>query len=257
MYTLIVSICLSTQGVQEPATLRGGMWLPRLGGTITDGGGAVDFETNIDLREQESVPVLEFQVEPVQNIVMSLSFFDFSTSGSGSYRGTDVYGSMTLANGDLWSASTELQSVGVEAAWEVWQPYKTDDDATLSFAPVAGLRWFGVKTRLENVTAGQEVRHQNSWIALQGGLEIDFKWDMKGTHSIVDSMGISAQVLAGSMFGGDGGWMGSIQATLSFYFSESTALFFGYRLQELNAEDGNYTFDAGLQGLFIGGEVRF
>jgi len=150
-----------------------------------------------------------------------------------------------------------MQSVGVEAAWEVWQPYKTGDDATLSFAPVAGLRWFGVKTRLENRTTGQEVRHQNSWIALQGGLEMEFKWDMKGVNSIVDSMGISGQVLAGTMFGGDGGLMGSIQATLSLYFSESVAGFLGYRLQELNAEDGNYTFDAGLQGLFVGGEIRF
>ncbi len=257
MHTLIVLICFSAQGVQEPATLRGGMWLPRLGGTITDGVGAVDLETNIDLRAGESVPILEFQVEPVQNIVMSLSFFDFSTSGSGSYRGNDVYGSMTLANGDLWSASIDIQSVCVEAAWEVWQPYKTGDDATLSFAPVAGLRWFGVKTRLENRTTGQEVRHQNSWIALQGGLEMEFKWDMKGVNSIVDSMGISGQVLAGTMFGGDGGLMGSIQATLSLYFSESVAGFLGYRLQELNAEDGNYTFDAGLQGLFVGGEIRF
>jgi hypothetical protein len=32
---------------------------------------------------------------------------------------------------------------------------------------------------------------------------------------------------------------------------------FGYRLQELRAEDGDYTFEAGLQGLFIGGEFRF
>jgi hypothetical protein len=257
MHTLLLSICLSTQGIQEPATLRGGVWLPRLGGTIADGGGAIDFETNIELRAQESVPVLEFKVEPVQNIVMSLSFFDFSTSGSGTYRGADTYGSMTMNNGDLWTASTDLQSVGFEAAWEVWQPYKTADDATLSFAPVAGLRWFGVKTRLENVTVGQEVRHQNSWIALQGGLEMEFKWDTSGVTNLVDSMGISGQFLAGALFGEEGGSMWSVRAGLSLYFSESVAGFFGYRLQELNAEDGNYMFDAGLQGLFVGGEIRF
>ena len=79
MHTLIVLICFSAQGVQEPATLRGGMWLPRLGGTITDGVGAVDLETNIDLRAGEGVPILEFQVEPVENIVMSFSFLDFFT----------------------------------------------------------------------------------------------------------------------------------------------------------------------------------
>ena len=257
MYTILLSFCLSAQGIPEAATLRGGVWMPRMGGTITDGGGAIDFETNIDLRNKESIPVLEFQVKPVENIVMSLSFFDFSVSGSGAYRGNDTYGTMTLNDGDLWSGSTDMQSVGLEAAWQIWRPYKTGDDATLSFAPIAGLQWFGVKTQLENITSSQQVIHQNSWIALQGGLEMDFRWEVDGVSPVLDSMGISSQLLAGSIFGGDGGWMASIQATLSFYFSESVAGFFGYRLQELNAEDGNYTFDAGLQGLFVGGEIRF
>ncbi len=257
MITILLSICLSTQGVQEPAQLRGGVWLPRLGGTITDGGGAVDFETNINLRNKESVPMIEFQVEPIADIVVSLSFFDFATDGSGSYSGNDTYGGMALANGDLWSASTDLQSVGFEAAWEVWQPYDAGDATTLSFAPIASMRWFGVKTRLENVTTAQEVTHQNSWIALQGGLEMDFRWDMSHSTDVIDAMSISAQILGGTLIGGDGGFIGSIQATLSIYFTDSIAGFFGYRLQELNGEDGNYTFDAGLQGLFVGGEIRF
>ncbi len=256
MQTFFLLLCLTTQPIEEPATLRGGVWMPRLGGTITDGG-SIDFETNIDLRTKETIPVLEFEVKPIQNIVMSLSFFDFSTSGNGSYNGNDTYGSVAFNSGDLWSATTDLQSVGVEASWEVWQPYKRGDNATLSFAPVAGLRWYGVKTFVENRTSSQSVSRHNSWLALQGGLEMEFKWDMGGVDSPLDSMGIGSQVLAGTMFGGDGGWVGSIQATLSFYFSESAAGFFGYRLQELNAEDGNYTFDAGLQGLFVGGEIRF
>jgi hypothetical protein len=49
----------------------------------------------------------------------------------------------------------------------------------------------------------------------------------------------------------------SIQAGLSLGFTESASAFFGYRLQELTADDGAYTFDAGLQGLFVGAEIRF
>jgi hypothetical protein len=257
MYTIILVLCLQAQGIETPAMMRGGVWLPRLGGTITDGGGAVDFETNIDLRRKETIPVVEFKVKPVEDVVMSLSFFDFSVSGSGTYAGNDTYGAMVMASGNRWSASTEMQSVGFEAAWEVWQPYKAKNGTTLSFAPVAGLRWFGVTTRLENRTTSLAVEHQNSWIALQGGLEMDFRWEMDSVTSMIDSMGISAQGLAGSMFGGDGGSMWTAQAGVSLYFNSSTALFFGYRLQELNADDGNYTFDAGLQGLYLGGELRF
>ena len=81
MQIVILSVCLCTQGIQEPAMFRGGVWLPRLGGTITDGGGAIDFETNIDLRDQETVPLIEFKIEPIEDVVMGFSFFDFSTSG--------------------------------------------------------------------------------------------------------------------------------------------------------------------------------
>ncbi len=86
---------------------------------------------------------------------------------------------------------------------------------------------------------------------------MNFVWKTDNALGDNTSMGINGKFLAGPVFGGDGGWVGSIEATLSFYFSESFAGFFGYRLQELNAEDGFYTFDAGLQGLFVGCEVRF
>jgi hypothetical protein len=237
--------------------LRGGAWLPRLGGTITDGGGAIDFETNINLRDREVLPLLEFQVEPIDDVVLHLFFFDFSTSGNGAYAGNDTYGGMVMANGDAWSASTAIQSVSMEAAWEVWKPYKTSDDATLSFAPVVGLQWFGVKTNLTNRTNTQAVDHQNSWIALQGGIQMEFRWDASGEHSPLDSIGIQGKFMAGAMMGGDGGGMWSIQAGLSLGFTDSVSAFFGYRLQELSADDGAYTFDAGLQGLFIGAEFRF
>ena len=54
-----------------------------------------------------------------------------------------------------------------------------------------------------------------------------------------------------------GGTMASVQAGLSIDFTPSIGGVFGYRLQELGAEDGDYAFNAGLQGLFIGGEIRF
>ena len=103
---------------------------------------------------------------------------------------------------------------------------KTNSGTTLSFAPVAGLRWFGVTTRLENRTTSLAVEHQNSWIALQGGLEMECRWEMDAVTSLVESMGISGQALVGSMFGGDGGSMWTVQAGISLYCTPSTALFF-------------------------------
>ena len=257
---LIVSFCIGMQDVNTnntDALIRGGLWLPRLGGTVEDGGGKIDFETNIDVRNKETVPMVEFSLQPIDDVVFSMSFFDFSTSGDGLFSGNDVFGGVAFNNGDGWSASTTIQSVGFEAAWSAWKPYSSNDNATLSFAPVIGLRWFGVDSSLTNTTIDNNISHTNSWIALSAGLEMEFRWDTRKTLEFADSISIEGQFLAGTLTGGDGGSMWSVQAGIAVDFSPNIGGFFGYRLQELNAQDGTYTFDAGLQGLFVGGEIRF
>jgi len=257
---MYMTLCFGMQEVQRdetPALIRCGVWLPRLGGTIEDGGGKVDFETSIDLRSKETIPMVEFSLEPVEDVTMSMSFFDFSTSGTGVYVGNDVFGGMALNGGDQWSASTQIQSVGFEAAWDVWKPYQATNNATLSFAPVVGLRWLGVDAKLGNTTSAQEVAHKNSWVSFQAGVEMEFRWDTREALGWADSVSIEGQIMLGSMLGADGGSMWSVQAGIAVDFSPNVGGFFGYRLQELSAEDGDYAFDAGLQGLFVGGEIRF
>ncbi|MDP7005081.1 MAG: hypothetical protein QF718_02565 [Phycisphaerales bacterium] len=253
---IVLSLFVSAQA-SDPATLRGGVWLPRLGGTVKDGGGEIDFETNVNLRDREVVPLIEFSLKPVTDLTTSFSFFDFSTDGSGSYVGNDTFGSMTLSNGDRWRGSTSIQSVGFEAAWDTWKPYESSDNVTLSFAPVAGFRWFGIDSQLANITTSQEVVHKNSWTSLQGGLQMAFDWDTVDSIDFVDSVSIESQLLVGALLGDDGGSMWSVEAGISVAFSNKFSGYFGYRLQELSAEDGSYTFDAGLQGLYAGFQIRF
>ena len=63
---ILLSLCVVSQDVEmNPASLRGGVWLPRLAGTVQDGFGKVDFETNINLRDQETVPLIEFTLKPI------------------------------------------------------------------------------------------------------------------------------------------------------------------------------------------------
>jgi hypothetical protein len=260
---LLLSLCIGAQDTEvaevadTPALIRMGAWMPRLGGTIEDGGGKIDFETNIDLRKKETVPLFEFSLKPTVDIAVSLSFFDFSVAGSGLFQGNETFDSVVFNNGDNWSGSTDMQSVGVEASWSVWQPYETSDVATLTFAPVGGLRWFGIDTELTNATSAQSSTHNNAWVSLQLGLEMEFAWDTKKTLKWADTIAIESQFLIGALFGNDGGSMWSVQAGISVDFSPNVGGFFGYRLQELTAEDGAYKFDAGLQGLYVGGEIRF
>ncbi|MDP6693499.1 MAG: hypothetical protein QF444_04155, partial [Phycisphaerales bacterium] len=59
----------------DAAMVRLGDWIPRLGGSVTDGGGAIDLETNIDLRSRESTFLAEFELRPIDKLTFSLTAF--------------------------------------------------------------------------------------------------------------------------------------------------------------------------------------
>ena len=254
---IISAMCLFQDQAQEPATFRGGVWMPRLGGILKDGTDSVDLESNIQLHTKESSPLIEFEIDPFDGALIECSIFDFSTTGNGTYVGNDTYGVITFQQGDEWRGSTDIQSIGFTAALDYIAPYHASDQATLDFAPVIGLRWFGIETELINSTQGTSEQHQNGWVALQGGIEMQFTWNTKDVTQMVDSISITSELLVGSLMGDDGGSMWSIHAGVEIEFSDSFGGYFGYRLQELEAEDGDYTFDAGLQGLYVGGQIRF
>ena len=252
---LVVACCIQT-ATENPAPVQFGNWLPRLMGTMKDGE-SVDFEFNIDLHDQESTPTVSFSLIPTGDITMSLSVFDFSTSGSGAFSGNRSFGSMTMLSGDAYRASVGVASVGLMAAWDTMKPYQTSDAAALIFAPIAGLQWYGVDSRLENVTNDQVVINNNSWVSMQGGMRVQFNWVMQELTSMLDSISIESQFVAGMLFGGDGGTMWSVRTGVTLHVSQSVAGYFGYLLYEPHAENGSYVFDAGLQGLYLGGAFRF
>ena len=62
---VLLTAMLGVEGTNldaNAATLRIGSWLPRLGGTVADGGGSVDLESNIDLRKREETLLFEFGI---------------------------------------------------------------------------------------------------------------------------------------------------------------------------------------------------
>ena len=255
---LITMVCVGQEAyVPQPATFRGGAWFSRLGGSLQDGTDEIDLETNVLLNDRESTPLFEFAIDPFEGALLTCSIFDFSTSGRGVFNGNQTYGAVTFSNGDNWRGAVDMQSIGFQASLDYIEPYKASEKATLTFAPVIGIRWYGIETTLENVTAGTREHHQNGWFSLQGGIDMQFTWDTSESTSLVDSIAITSELLVGAVMSDDGGGMVSVQAGIEIEFSPSFGGYFGYRLQELSVEEGNYTFEAGLQGLYVGGQIRF
>ncbi len=258
--TSVLAAVLCVQGTNldtDVATLRFGAWLPRLGGTVTDGGGAIDFETNIDLRSREDVVLVEFELRPVEQLTLSLTAFDFSTTGNGSFVGNKTFGGVAFNDGDLWNGKTTMQSVSVEAAWDYWQPYPRGGDTMFTLSPVVGVQWYGTSFDLLNDTSALFVNHDNSWLAVYGGIRFDLGWDTRQQISWIDSFSMGAEFTAGALLGNDGGSLWAVQAGVALEFREGFSGYFGYRLREMNGEDGEYIFDAGLQGVYAGVQFRF
>ena len=239
------------------ASLRAGAWMPRLAGTILDGGSPIDLEANISIHDAETVPLIEFNLSPTNSVSVSCSVFDFETRGNGTYSGNDNYGGVSFVTGDSWSSKVAMQSVGFNTSLSMIEPYRTSNDATLTFAPVIGVRWFGIESELQNKNTNDVTAHRNSFIALQGGCNMKFRLHDAEDFLGADEITLQSELLLGSLFGGDGGAMWGIMAGIEAQVSNILGIYFGYRLQELDVEDGEYAFDAGLQGLYFGAQVQF
>jgi hypothetical protein len=253
----ILAACVVQISPQNPAVLELDNWVPRLVGTMHDGGRSINFESNIKVHNEEATPIISLSLIPIHDITLSVSVYDFSTSSTGSFLGNRTFGSMTLENGDTYNTTIDMTSVGWEAAWDTVKPYEKSDSTSLTFAPIVGLRWYGVENQLENVTDDQSVTHNNSWISLHGGLHVGFDLQIQEFTTAFESISIESQFMAGLLFGDDGGTVWSVRAGVAMRVSSTVSGHIGYRLQELIAEDGAYRFDAGLQGLYFGGELRF
>jgi hypothetical protein len=124
------------------------------------------------------------------------------------------------------------------------------------FSPTVGARLFDIRQVIEEVGVGRE-EYRADYLHAYVGIQMDMHWRSKATISWLERYEIEAGIFAGPALGADWGYGWAIKASMSLYFSEDVSFLFGYRLYELILEDGEYEISGGLQGLFIGGTIRF
>lgn len=247
----------ATNLVEQPAFVRIGAWIPRLSGFVQDGGGELDLETEIDLHSHETTVLGEFELRPVEQLTLRLSAYEFAVSGSGTIATADTFGGMALSIGDAWSADVAMRDLSLEAAWDYWQPYPRGGDAVLTFAPLVSARLIDIDLDLRNDTLGEVVEQDHAWTILQAGLRVDLGWNTADRMGWMQSLSIDSAMLVGAVLGDDGGSAVTVRAGIALECRSGLSLYVGYRLDEIEGEDGDYTWDAGLQGLFLGGQIRF
>jgi hypothetical protein len=278
MITTAMILCLAAPICQEvtpptptdsAVTLRGGAWLPRLGGTIESGpagsGTGLDYATDLDLGG--IVPTANFELEIDIN-PWRIDLWGFQTSEAGGTTSMSgfTFDTLTVAPGAAIDTTFKASSLGISVSREFFRPYHSDANAPggdasspslvdLSFYATVGMRWFDLSQSVES--DGSMATVDGQWLSamIGGGFTLDLQ--TRGRWPMLDAISIDVHGEGGPAVGGTGGSTWQIASTLTLTVSESIDLFFGYRLLETSLEQRDTTLNPGQQGLFVGGSIQF
>lgn len=236
-----------------------GVWMPRLSGNSTLGPSstATELDNRNDLQLNNSEPAfnLDFSVRKHEDWQIKAGGFGYSNDSSGTFNGSANFGGLTLNTGDAFSASFDMSSFNLEVGY--WFTAVEGPGYThLMFAPVLGFRYINIDFDLTQAGVGK-ADTGGDWACPYVGAELELRWDSRDMLKIIDQVQIAGGVAAGPALGGDGGWMGQVHAELTLMFTRNFGVFFGYKLVDLNAENEDFEFNGGLEGLYFGGVLRF
>lgn len=253
-------------------TLTLGAWLPRLDGNVTLGSAATGtpgqrFELAQDFRldDTEATVLPELAIRKRDIWEMHFSGFMFSTSASGFMNRDRSFGDMNFVSGDRFHHELDLISAAGEMRFGLFRAYtaqrednrRADGSARVDFrfAPLIGLRFVEVDhaAQFEDMTE----RTGGTWMIPYGGFRMELSYFPDGALPLVRMLRLEAGAALGPALGGDGGFAWKVRAGLTWGITENVGLMFGYRLLELEVENGPYEFNGGLQGLYLAASLRF
>jgi opacity protein-like surface antigen len=238
-------------------TVTAGAWIPRLGGNSSLGGGTISVEDQLDLDDAEATLNLEVAFRKANGWQLQIGGFDFSTDTSGEFIGDGTFGSLHLTDGTPYWSGVDITSLSLDLSYDLGLTgTRPGDPAHLRIAPEFGLRFIDVKQRLSIIGGGSE-REKAAWLSPYAGLGAELRFLTRGEVPLLDSFQIEVSGAIGPAIGGDGGYIWQVRGGVRAYFTPNIAGYLGYRLVELDTEDDDFEFDAGLQGLFIGASIRF
>jgi len=258
--------------------LAGYAWAPRFDGDVKAAGPTLSLRDDLGHGGTRWAPWGE--VELRWNI-WDLRVDGYTISEDASTTATRAFdfGSAMVASGDRVSSELSIDSLQVEGGVALWRPFAARRCAwesprdlsaeervragkvDLRFGAVFGLRWIGldhdVRVRDDlGSPLGADSRDAD-WLALYAGPKVEFKIRTRDELRVIDHIVVSSVAGFGGVVAGGGGTMLEVRAGIDLMFTPNLGLSLGYRLQNLDFDDGDYTYDGSLQGLVIGGVLRF
>ncbi|MFK7961499.1 MAG: hypothetical protein AB8G96_13350 [Phycisphaerales bacterium] len=245
-----------------------GVWFARLGGEVELGAGNGTFFIDRDIRNDdlEPSPLIEWSRLDDEGFARwRFHGFAFSSEGEGDAARGFTFGSLNFAAGDRYATETDMYSLGAD-----WMPYRWtavggstnrgSGDVRLDFSAILGSRWVYVDQSITRVGTGAGFGTEAPdahWLALMGGVRMELNWAPPEGLMIGRSFRMTAEYGLGAAVNSGGGTFWQVRAGAELEFAPGTRGFFGYRLVELGFREGDWDYDAGLQGLFAGLTIAF
>jgi hypothetical protein len=199
------------------------------------------------------------------DFALHLSGFDFSTSSRSTFDarpegvGPQQFGSLSLSDDDPFRADFDFSSAAVELQFlrlGMGDPQPVDEPgASMSVVPTLAARWVGVEQSISSLGASEQA--DGAWLGVLVGVSMQTIWRPEMDQPIIDSVTFGVAAAIGPALGGDGGFMWQVRTGIHVAITPQFGVEFGYRLVELDVEGDDLDIQAGLQGLFLGGSIRF
>ena len=256
-------------------TFSPALWMARVRANSSLNGTTFTVDDDLGLNGYE--PTLNGELSASWGVfykVMATGWF-FSTDATATATTAGSFGSVNMLVGDQLSNSFSAAGAGCEFDVTLWQPFAdqqtpwgqtivnarntaTDGGykADLRFKALGAVRWYSASLSVSDQTAGTN----DSWSmdavmpGIGAGIELDF--NLKGRIPWVQSINMEATGGTGSNFT-NGQYFTFVRAGVSAMFTPHCGVQFGYRLEDFKLDNNSAIFDGGVQGLFLGINVKF
>ena len=256
-------------------TFSPALWMARVRANSSLNGATFIVDDDLGLNGYE--PTLNGELSASWGVfykVMATGWF-FSTDATTTATTAGSFGSVNMLVGDQLSNSFSAAGAGCEFDVTLWQPFAdqqtpwgqtivnarntaTDGGykADLRFKALGAVRWYSASLSVSDQTAGTN----DSWSmdavmpGIGAGIELDF--NLKGRIPWVQSINMEATGGTGSNFT-NGQYFTFVRAGVSAMFTPHCGVQFGYRLEDFKLDNNSAIFDGGVQGLFLGINVKF
>lgn len=235
------------------------LWFPRLEGQFTDAGTEVDVRAT-DLHDSEQAPAGALTLIR-DRVRIELRGFSFATEGRMPAEEDFTLGGVGFEVGDTIDSGFSWWSAGAEVSFDIVERHRKAANATdFSLFVLGALDVQSVTRDLADIGTGEVARAREGFLVALVGGGVRLRFDTRPSFPIFRAAEIAAKGAVGiSMPFGDGEFGGAtrIEAMVTGWFDDRTAIYLGYRLVGASLTGDELEMTTSLQGLRVGFRHEF